>query len=222
MNLKKPGFNMDGLSEFKQLQPSNFIADLTQLIDQYLPEFTGSHEFIKILEKKKNENQHSLSFCVYMTNKCNSRFYFGRENAQFGSSVIDIGVYYGENLVFTIEAKLLPTPPGSKKSPRDEHEYVYGSGAGIQRFKDEKHGLDNAGNLLPENGMIAFVKEQEYDYWLKRINQWIVEAKWSDSENLKGSTSNSIAKLQSKHLRRSKTYVSLHHYWVTVTSVDKS
>lgn len=213
---------MDGLSEFKQLQPSNVIADLLHLIDENLPGFTNSGEFVKILEKKKNENQHSLSFCVYMTNKCNSRFYFGRENAQFGSSVIDIGVYYGENLIFTIEAKLLPTPPGTKKFPRQEHEYVYGLGAGIQRFKDEKHGLDNVGNLLEENGMIAFIKEHEYNYWLKQINQWIIDAKWPDNEKLKGSTLNSIVKLQSKHLRRNKTHVLLHHYWITVTSPDKS
>ncbi|CAN5818611.1 hypothetical protein BH10BAC2_BH10BAC2_26940 [soil metagenome] len=208
---------MEGLSEFKQLQPSNVITDLIQLIDEYLPGFTSSSEFVKILEKKKNENQHSLSFCVYMTNRCNSRFYFGRENAQFGSSVIDIGVYYGENLIFTIEAKLLPTPTGTKKSPRDEHEYVYGAGAGIQRFKDERHGLDNIGNLLPESGMIAFVKQKDYNYWLKKVNQWILDASWTDAEKLQGNISDAIAKLCSSHIRKGKTHVLLHHYWITVT-----
>ncbi len=208
---------MEGLSEFKQLQPSGLIEELISLIDDQLPEFTNSGEFVNILEKKKNENQHSLSFCVYMTNKCHSRFYFGRENAQFGSSVIDIGIYYGDNLIFTVEAKLLPTPSGNKKSPRDEHEYVYGIGAGIQRFKDEKHGLDNAGNLLSENGMIGFVKHNDYSYWLKQVNQWIADAKWPDTEKLNGNTTPPIAKLHSIHTRKGKSKLTLHHYWITVS-----
>ena len=209
---------MDGLNEFTQLKPSRIIDDLLQLIDTYLPQFTGSGEFVNILEKKKNENQHSLSFCVYMTNKCSSRFYFGRENAQLGTSVIDIGIYHGDNLMFTIEAKLLPTPKGTKKKPRAEHEYVYGTGAGIQRFKEEKHGLDNAGNLLPESGMIGFVKEEDYDFWLKKINDWISDAGWSNAESLTGITSVPIAKLNSIHTRKGKSKLVIHHYWVKVAN----
>lgn len=208
---------MEGLNEFTQLQPSKVVDQLLHLIDAYLPTFIGSEEFINILERKKNENQHSLSFCVYMTNQCASRFYFGRENAQFGSSVIDIGVYHGGNLIFTIEAKLLPTPKGTKKKPRAEHEYVYGDGAGIQRFRDEKHGLDNAGNLLPESGMIAFTKKEDFDLWLKRINNWVLAAGWSNTEMLTGTISSPISKLQSVHTRSGKSRILLHHYWIKVT-----
>lgn len=207
---------MDGLNEFTQLQPSRIVVDLLHLIDTYLPGFLGSNEFVNILEKKKNENQHSLAFCVYMHHNSHSRFYFARENAQFGSNIIDIGVYYGSNLIFTIEAKLLPTPKGTKKKPRAEHEYVYGDGAGIQRFRDEKHGLDNAGNLLPENGIIAFVKEQDYAYWFKKINDWIIAAKWPNSELLANISTTSIAKFRSIHTRKSKASLTLHHFWVKV------
>lgn len=210
---------MEGLNEFTQLKPSRIIDDLLQLIDAYLPGLVNSEEFVNILEKKKNENQHSLSFCVYMTNKCGSRFYFGRENAQFGSSVIDIGIYYGGNLVFTIEAKLLPTPKGTKKKPRAEHEYVYGEGAGIQRFKEEKHGLDNVGNLLPESGMIAFVKEEDYNFWLKKVNEWVSAAGWPNAEFLTGVTSTPIAKLYSTHTRKGKSKLALHHYWIKVAQL---
>ena len=208
---------MEGLNEFTQLKPSTIVDDLLQLIDTYLPGFTGSDEFVNILEKKKNENQHSLSFCVYMTNKCASRFYFGRENAQFGSSVIDIGIYYGGSLVFTIEAKLLPTPKGTKIKPRAEYEYVHGDGAGIQRFKEEKHGLNNAGDLLPESGMIAFVKEKDYTYWYDKVNDWITAAKWPDTEILTGITSDPITKLRSTHTRKGKSQIALHHYWIKVS-----
>jgi len=211
---------MDGLSEFKQLQPCSLISELTDLIDTHLPNFKGSSEFVNILEKKKNENQHSLSFCVYMTNKCHSRFYFGRENAQLGSSVIDIGIYYGGNLIFTIEAKLLPTPIGTPKSPRDEHEYVYGKGAGIQRFKEEKHGLDNVGNLLPENGMIAFIKEKDYAHWLETVNRWVDDAKWAATEKLSGNINAPVVKLNSTHTRKSSTTLTLYHYWISVQVID--
>src|SRR5690606_38663730 len=126
-------------------------------------------EFVDILTMKKHENQHSQSFCTYMTNKCRSIYYFGRENTQVGSHTIDIGIYHGSILIFTIEAKLLPTP--TQSSPRTEHEYVYGRGAGIQRFRDGVHGVDNQNKPLPENGLIAYIKEQDFDHWLSKINQ---------------------------------------------------
>lgn len=208
---------MGGLHEFTQLRPSRIINDLLQLIDTCLPGFTSSDEFIRILEQKKNENQHSLSFCAYMTNRCASKFYFGRENPQLGSSVVDIGIYFGGNLIFTIEAKLLPTPKSTKRKPRQEHEYVYGDGAGIQRFREEKHGLDNAGNLLPESGMIAFVKEENHAYWHNKVNEWIVAAQWPDTEMLTGITSEPITMLSSTHVRKGKSKIVLYHYWIKVS-----
>ena len=83
---------MEDLAEFQQLEPNNIVGDLVSFIEDQLPEFPNSSEFIEILSKKKNENQHSLSFCVYMTNRSDKKYYFGRENSQKGSSVIDIGV----------------------------------------------------------------------------------------------------------------------------------
>ena len=141
---------MNGLKSFQNLEPNELVPDLIGYIEKELVRFTYSEEFLDILEKKKNENQHTLSFCVYMTNKCKSKFYFARENAQKGSSVIDIGIYRGSILVFTVEAKLLPTPKGSSTNPRHDYEYVYGRGGGIIRFKEEKHGLDNKGIKIPK------------------------------------------------------------------------
>lgn len=192
------------------------ISDLIKYIEEKLPDFKDSQEFIDILEKKKNENQHSLSFCVYMTNECKSAYYFGRENAQKGSHTIDIGVYQGSNLIFTIEAKLLPTPKGTKKEPRIEHEYVYGKGAGIQRFRDGVHGVDNQDNPLSENGMIAYIKENDFEYWLSKVNQWISDAQWHKSEQLQKIYFKSIAKLFSKHPRQNASDVSLYHFWAYV------
>jgi hypothetical protein len=147
-----------------------------------------------------------------MTNICKSRFYFGCENAQKGSSVIDIGVYFGSILIFTIEAKLLPIPE------REEFEYVYGKGGEIQRFKDGKHGVDNSNNFLPENGMISYIKEKDFDYWFDKINQWIVEAGWHESEKLTQKYPNQNDKYESKHHRIDNSFLKLHHFWVSVTN----
>ncbi|MBN8876773.1 MAG: hypothetical protein J0I32_04450 [Sphingobacteriales bacterium] len=206
----------DGLHEFKVLEPNNLVGDLVALIQTELASFTKSDEFVNILEKKKNENQHSLSFCVFMTNKCKSKFYFARENAQKGSSVIDIGVYHGADLIFTIEAKLLPTPKGRSDQKRDEHEYVYGKGAGIQRFKDGNHGTDNLDNFLKENAMIGFLKGDDFDFWLQKVNQWIRDANWSESELLEKIEFQSTGKLKSKHSRSNNSDVLLHHFWIKV------
>jgi len=207
---------MNGISKFLKIKRKSPVEKLMAYIEKELNPFTYSKEFIDILEKKKNENQHTLSFCVYMTNKCKSKFYFGRENAQKGSSTIDIGVYIGSKLFFTIEAKLLPTPKGTKSSPRSEYEYVYGKGAGIQRFKEGKHGVDNRNKNLPENGLIAFVKENDFAHWHKKINQWILDAGSHSSEQLQKIHLNTTAKLKSTHLRTDRSKVTLYHFWVHV------
>lgn len=100
------------------------ILNLVEFIEKTLPDFTNSQEFVDILEKKKNENQYSKAFCLYMIYKSKSEskeYGFISETIQKGSHTIDIGIYEGTNLIFTIEAKVLPTPKGTKKKPRAEY-----------------------------------------------------------------------------------------------------
>ncbi len=211
---------IDNIQDFNQIDEGSsdqVVFKLIQYIEDTLPRFRESPEFVHILAKKKNENQHSQSFCTYMTNECQSRYYFGRENAQFGSHTIDIAVSLGGILIFTIEAKLLPTPKGTKSRPRAEHEYVYGKGAGIQRFRDGLHGVDDQDNPLSENGMIAYIKGQDFDHWLFKINQWILNAQWSESEQLEKVYFSQIAKLLSKHPREKTSEMTLYHFWVYVS-----
>lgn len=208
---------MINLKNFKELSPNRIVEELISYISNELPNFTTSWEFKNILSKKKNENQHSTAFCVFMTNKCSSKFCFQRENAQRGPSVIDIGVYFGSNLIFTIEAKLLPTPKGTKKNPRNEHEYVYGNGAGIERFKKEKHGYDNNDTPLSENAMIGYIKERDSNFWLKKVNQWIIDAQWKKSEQLKPIPLATSIVFKSKHNRINGLEFILYHFWLEVT-----
>jgi hypothetical protein len=208
---------MDNINEFKQIEKGSSnkaVLELVKYIEKMLPGFRDSQEFINILEKKKNENQHSSSFCAYMTNKCKSTYYFSRENVQKGSHTIDIGVYKGSILIFTIEAKILPTPKGYKRA---EYEYVYGKGAGIQRFKDGVHGVDNMDNPLSENGIIAYIKEKDFEYWFLKINKWILDAKWHESEQLEKIYFKSIGRLFSKHPRQKAPDVTLYHFWIYVS-----
>jgi predicted transport protein len=201
-------------SEFQVLEPNTLVEELVNYIAQELPNFKDSEEFVDILMKKKNENQHSLALCVFMTNTCKAKFNFQRENSQKGSSTIDIGIYKGSILIFTIEAKVLPTPLTDSK--RKEYEYVYGDGAGIKRFKTGHHGVDNMDNNIDENGLIAYIKESDFIFWHSKVNQWISDAKWNDSEKLQMDYFNHIGKLNSKHERLDNSEVVLHHFWVYV------
>lgn len=201
-----------GISEFQELEPNNLVQELIIDIESELPKFTNSDEYVEILYNKKNENQHSTAFCLYMTNRCED-FVFMTETQQQGSRSVDIGVYKGHILFFTIEAKILPTP---KDSTRNVYEYVYGKGGGIQRFKDENHGLDHRGNLFATNGLIAYVKEKDFQSWFEKINKWILDADWDENEQLEKVNIGSTARLESEHRRNSNSKVTLFHFWVYV------
>jgi hypothetical protein len=203
-----------GISEFQKLEPNTLVQDLILNIENELPKFTKSDEYVEILYSKKNENQHSSALCVFMNNRCED-YVFMTETQQYGSRSVDIGVYKGHVLFFTIEAKILPTP---KDSNRNYYEYVHGRGGGIQRFKDENHGLDHRGNLIPINGLIAYIKEKDFKYWHEKINKWILDAEWNDDERLEKIKFDSTAKLESEHLRNSNSKVTLFHFWVYVAN----
>lgn len=206
--------NIQAFNQIDEGSSEKAVLDLIQHIEDTLPRFRDSPQFVNILVKKKNENQHTVAFCAYMGN---GTYSFVNQTPQKGSYTVDIGVFWGGILIFTIEAKLLPTPKGTKSSPRAEHEYVYGKGAGIQRFRDGFHGVDNQDKTLSENGLIAYIQERDFDHWLSKINQWILDAKWNESEQLKKIYFKQIAKLLSKHPREKTSEMILYHFWVNVS-----
>jgi hypothetical protein len=206
---------MGGIHTFRELKPSRLTQKLIATIIDKLSALPHSDEFQQNLKKKKNENQHSMAFCLFMTNSCQAEYYFNRENAQKGSYTIDIGIYKGANLIFVIEAKVLPTPLGTKSQPRTKHEYVYGKGAGIQRFRDGNHGVDNEDNLFDDCGMLGFIKENGFEFWLERVNQWILDAEWQPDEQLQQISDKNDVFL-SAHPRKDHSMIRLHHFWIKV------
>lgn len=211
---------MEGISSFQQLEPNTLHSEIIGQLEEQLPYFVGSNTFDKIMVKKKNEDQHTSAFCIFMM-KVQDKFTFMPQIAQKGSYKIDIAIYNkaSDEIIFTIEAKVLPTPAGSKKNPRAKSEYVFSNqgeaGAAMQRFREGFHGLDTNERCLPESGIIAYLKDNDFEFWLQEINQWITKAHWNKSELLKKIYFKTTAKLLSKHNRNGSSLV-LHHFWVKV------
>lgn len=110
---------MNGIRDFNQLKPNKLLEELIIYIENELPNFKDSQSFKKALVIKNNETQHSTAFTIFM-NKNQDLFTFTNEVAQKGSSKIDVAVILKstDDIIFTIEAKVLPTPKGNNRKPR--------------------------------------------------------------------------------------------------------
>lgn len=123
--------------------------------------------------------------------------------------------------LYVVEAKRLPT---DKEQGRREKEYVCGhkkdTGA-LERYKSGSHGL-----RLSKSAVIGYIEQDDFNYWNKKINEWISErasstpSVWSTSELLNNllidktenfSTSRSI-------INRKSDYIELFHLWIKMPS----
>jgi hypothetical protein len=117
-------------------------------------------------------------------------------------------------LIYCIEAKRLPT---GKVGSKREKEYVFGDGGGIQRFKENKHGIGRKGNLLQRNGIVGYVQSDNFSFWHKTINQWILDdPTWDNSEALSIGNFSAIAQMESTHERISGDKLHLTHFWINL------
>lgn len=204
------------LQNFESNQTLEIIDELFLYIGTVIGNFTSSQEFINNTKTKKNEKQFTSAISLYLTNKSESKYCFIPENQQKGNHSVDIGVYKSANLVLTIEAKILPTPKGKNRAVS---EYVFslsGSGAGIQRFKNNQHGLNNDDELFSLNAMLGYIRKKDFTHWLEQINSWIIEAGWSENEKLEKVSFSETAILKSKHTRINGSPLTLHHFWVDI------
>ncbi len=199
------------------------VQKLMVFLEKYLPEFPKgrslrksseediSQDLYKYLQRKQSYNDEKIEY----------PFQFQPETIQRQKSIkghkrrADIGVRINTRdidmeLIYCIEAKKLPT---AKSGNDREKEYVLGNYGGINRFKQNLHGLNDSGDLLSENGVIGYVQADDFTHWHTQINSWI-NAEWGDNELLKKVYFNTIGKLESNHSRLSGGQVKLTHYWI--------
>lgn len=218
--------NLNPKVPFKNIPPgtstSEYTAKLISFLEQYLPSFPKE----KTLDKTQNENDLTEELYKFLTRKSMLKglsFVFQPEKSQKKpnqkghSKRMDIAARINTldidmEVIYCIEAKKLPT---DKTGGPREKEYVAGKGGAIERFKNEVHGLDDQGNLLTSNGIVAYVTDKSFKEWHQDINAWI-DAIWSTNERLKQEYDTPIGKYTSKHLRVSGAQLELTHFWVKI------
>jgi len=104
---------------------------------------------------------------------------------------------------FDIECKRL----NSTFTNQHVSQYVNGNTGGIQRFKENKHGVD-----LPQSAMIGYVETNDFNFWHEKVNSWIMDS----NEHLKILKNNNISKLESEHQRSGSkiSKIKLTHFWL--------
>jgi len=198
------------------LSAEDIIVSLLNFLETHLPEFS---EKINI-ERNIHEEIINQKLLRFFSSK-NQLFYFASENrdeTEVNKSKPDIGVYekievYDDNQIrfFDIECKRLHDVNKSKQ-------YVSGTTGGIQRFKENKHGVD-----LPQSAMIGYVETEDFCYWYKKVNEWIADKIDDKEEYLEMLTIQKIAKLQSEHTRTNpqKSKIKLIHFWLKMFNKNK-
>ena len=132
---------------------------------------------------------------------------------------------YGlDDVLYTLEAKRLPTPGTGR-----EREYVVGNGpkqsGGIERFKENLHG-----DRMLYSGMIAYIQEDREPSWLENVNQWISDlathpptnarSTWSQNDWLRQETTATliVREFSSHHHRAYGGPMQLWHFWLDLTA----
>lgn len=206
---------------------TDYVDDLIAFLEKYLPNFPVETK----ANKSQNENDLSEELYKHLTRKARFNadnitypFEFQPEKNQKKpkqkghAKRIDIATRLNTldinmEVIYCIEAKKLPT---DKINGKREKEYVCGDGGAIERFKKEHHGMDDEGDLLARNGIVAYVTEHDFQHWYAQINTWISDTGCLSKELLKKQYFNKIGKLTSFHSRISGIDVEINHFWVAI------
>lgn len=207
----------------KGTSSTDYINKLISFMETYLPEFvidgTQSERIIcsklwKFLTRRKKFNSENVEYPFEFQSESPQQ----KKRQKGHPSYVDAAVWLNTEdpemqIIYCLEAKKLPTGKDKKR----EKEYVAGDGGGINRFRTERHGLDDDGNLVENNGIVAYITDKDYEYWHTQINQWIIDAGWGDSEKLDKIYFDRIGKLCSQHTRQHGSTVKLTHFWLQVS-----
>jgi len=187
------------------------IISLLNFLEEYLPMFPENY-----VKNKDDEewdlNEELFSFLDIYSRNFAFQFipeyrYKNKSKPDFGIKEVKSdktgGYFYDQKSehFFDIECKRLYDTAKSKR-------YVSGKTGGIQRFKDNKHGVG-----LPYSAMIGYVETEDFYFWHKKVNSWIPD----DTEHLKTVEVQKFAKLTSTHKRNiGKTSIELIHFWLNI------
>lgn len=197
------------INSFKENTP-NFKKHITKFNHKILNEEELTQEFVALLRRKTADfsfliGQEKKDLYQYSKGRADFYFYWKEETSTTES-------------FFDIEAKIMT----DRFSLNREKEYVIGEkkNGGIERFKIERHGKG-----LNQCGLLGFIENSTTDYWIETINNWIVDlsnsdSKWhSDEKLIKIEESfSAYVYLTSFAERVSSDRISLHHYWIQLTS----
>lgn len=235
--LNEPGFEMytdDSLPRHipflnvpKGASTSLYLQGLIFFLERFLPAFTSERK----VNASQNENDLTEQLYCHLRRKAKINedniqypYEFQTEKGQKSrvgkghSRRVDIAIRLNTmdidmEVIYCLEAKKLPTdkPTGARSK-----EYVVGKGGAIERFKNEFHGLDDKGQPLGQNGIVAYVCEESFEFWHAQINSWIDEADWFESEKLVVHDFGAIGRLLSFHPCNSGRQIQLDHFWVII------
>lgn len=198
-----------------------YVDKLVVFLEDTLSAFPKERQ----LKKESSENSLTEDLYIYLTRQARLRdlpFEFQPEKPQKmpkgHDKRVDMAVRVNTfdidmEIIYCLEAKKLPT---DKSGREREKEYVMGEKGGIQRFKNEAHGKDDTGNLLPRNGMVAYITDNDFNHWHNQINSWISSTGWPVTEMLVIEFIKDIGKLKSTHSRMSGVMLELMHFWIKV------
>lgn len=211
-----------------------YVDKLISFLELHLPDFTDSYAvnfstnenditelLYKHLTKRKRFNSENVDYPFDFQPEKSQK----KKNAKGHAKRVDMAANLlvedrDLQVIFTLEAKKLPT---DKENGAREKEYVQHTNSsgkpagGIERYKEELHGIDDGGQVLTRNGIIAYTAEKAHQEWLEKVNVWIGECSWGTSESLSNKYYSNVSKFSSTHLTNSGKNISLDHFWIEIT-----
>lgn len=118
--------------------------------------------------------------------------------------------------IFYIEGKRLP-----KYNTKSKEEYIFGVNShgnpsgGIERFKKGIHGNPHR---IFNNGLIAYIENESFEFWFQKINNTIQE-KYSYEERIirEKDFSNECTSSHPYECEANADSFILHHFWIDLT-----